>query len=461
MSDGYPSQAVDLFLKSEFDKKTEPLIKKLEKALASDDYDNVSKLKADIGNFETKYQKKNWLLEATGVMAPQLKFGTHISKGVHPSSGGDNINIRKDAKLPQGLVGTCSLRSNAIDANGNAAALPLASFFDFTVHDESSDSYVSIRELVLNDNEDFIGSLSVDESIATEFHSTLKSALLNEVSSPTTDGFNKQTLWPNRDYSDNGCVGIDYQLLVPLYPSLFTHVLFNTINVLRYSDENKEARDNRFKKNVEHKPYVSMFDLATLQLGGTKPQNISRLMSSQGGRNYLLPSMPPIVQHDKSKRLSLFSKSLFDNKHLQYRSKKEFMKIFEVVRHDGSTLSIRNTRKDAIGCLLQVLFSIAEDIREHQEPGWSIESHLDLTEQYWLDPKRADMSGQEDFREARLATDWTQDIVARIARWMTSVIKAEFKHSKHLFGDAVYAEWEREIESTVSRYERAGKGVFL
>ena len=95
---------------------------------------------------------------------------------------------------------------------------------------------------------------------------------------------NKQTLWVINAYEETDIEQLNYINIVPLYPSVLTHEVYQRINHLKFSDDNKAARDNRFKKTAEQRPYVSLNNLATVQLGGTKPQNVSLLMSKQGGR---------------------------------------------------------------------------------------------------------------------------------------------------------------------------------
>lgn len=453
--------AVSLFLDSQLNKKKEKEQKQLEKALEKEDCSKVAELQQVIKDikeqYKEKYQKASWLEDAANRMAKQLYFGTHISKGINPDSKGDNVSFHEQHELPVEILGTHSLNSQYLDANGNAAALPLAAFFDFEL-----DGKVKIRELILSDNQDFIDSLSPDTETALAYHQAFKSALQNNITTPVSHERNKQILWPTNAYDVDCIDDIDYTTLVPLYPSVFTHEVYQCVNELKYSDENKQARDNRFKQTAEQKPYVSMLDMATLQLGGTKPQNVSLLMSKQGGRNYLLPSMPPIIEWSYSFNLSRFSESIFASKSLKYHCRNSIQMVFDAVKTGRNNLEIRDERKEAIDKILHTLFSIAKTMQSDWPAGWSKKyENLKLSEKYWLDPQRANLEGEEEFKEARDESEWNKEIITNFANWLNDWLKSEFKEIQHEFANPEHNEWEREIEHMQKQYERAGKGVFL
>ncbi len=117
--------AVKNFLQSQIDKKTEKEQKQLAKAREDNDYTKISELSEKIADIESKFQADTWLDNAVNKMAKQLKFGTHISKGIHPDAKGDNVSFQPTAEhianLPQHIIGSHSINSQFIDANGNAA----------------------------------------------------------------------------------------------------------------------------------------------------------------------------------------------------------------------------------------------------------------------------------------------------------------------------------------------------
>ena len=451
------SGAVKAFLASQYDKKTDTEQKQLAKAIESNDLVSIGTLNEKLADAQEKYSVNNWIEEAATRFAKQLKFGTHISKGVHPMSKGDNISFNSKQNLPVSMVGTHSIESNYIDANGSAAALPLAAFFDFEVAE-----ITKIRDLILAEHIDFIASLASDQELAKTYHQAFKSAIQNAITEPVTDERNKHMLWVTNAYQGENSDEHNYINITPLYPSLLTHEVYQRVNHLKFSDENKAARDNRFKKTAEQKRYIDLKNLATLQLGGTKPQNVSLLMSKQGGRNYLLPSLPPPkIADSKGFKLSKFATSLFGTS-LQYHAREAIEDIFKSVRAARNIVDIREARKCAIDEILFHIFSASEELRSTLPAGWSKDSNLERAQMLWLDPKRADLEGEEDFKAERESNDdWHKSIIHGFARWLNALLQAEFKEKANDFGDPEHLEWEREIEEMIKRYERAGKGVFL
>ena len=450
------SGAIKAFLVSQYDKKTDTEQKQLAKAIKSSDHEKSTELKATLAEAKEKYSVATWVPDAANRMAKQLNFGTHISKGVHPDAKGDNVSFEAINNLSETIVGTHSIDSSYIDANGNAAALPLAAFFDYEV-DEST----KIRDLILADNVDFIASLASDKILANSYQQTFKEALQNLITDPVTHERNKQTLWVTNAYEGTDVKQLNYINIVPLYPSVLTHEVYQRINHLKFSDDNKAARDNRFKKTADQQPYITLNNLATLQLGGTKPQNVSLLMSKQGGRNYLLPSLPPIIKQERSFKLSKFANSIFGTA-MEYNAREAIQSIFKSIQDTRNIVDVRDARKNAVDEVLYQIFAAAEDIRMTMPAGWSKDYELERHEKLWLDPKRADLEGEEEFKAERELTDaWHHQIIHDFSRWLNTLMQAEFKAIASDFGDAEHLDWEREIENMQKRYERAGKGVFL
>lgn len=450
------SGAVKAFLTSQYDKKTDTEQKQLVKAIESNDLDKITELKATLADTKEKYSVANFIPDAATRMAKQLNFGTHISKGIHPDAKGDNVSFNIKRNLPLTIVGSHSIDSSYLDANGNAAALPLATFFDFEI-----DETTKIRDLILADNTDFISSLARDQTLAITYHQAFKAALCNVITDPVTHERNKQTLWVTNAYKNAATKALNYINILPLYPSVLTHEVYQRINHLKFSDDNKAARDNRFKKTAQQQSYVTLNDLATLQLGGTKPQNVSLLMSKQGGRNYLLPSLPPIIKQERAFKLSKFANSIFGTA-MEYNAREAIQSIFKSIKDTRNIVDVRDARKLAMDEVLYQIFDSAEGIRTTMPAGWSKDYELERAEKLWLDPKRADLEGEEVFKAERETDDaWHGQIVHRFARWLNTLMQAEFKTIASDFADAEHLEWEREIEDMKKRYERAGKGVFL
>lgn len=304
-------RAIDEFLLAQFHKKADKELKQLAKATEAGEPTRIAQAQEALAPIQAKYQKQTWLSDAKK-MATQLKFGTHISKGVHPDAKGDNITA--NATLCP-FVGTHTLDTPSLDANGNAAALPLASFFDWQVGD------IKIRQLLTDKHPALVGAFHDDVAVCDDYRQIFYDTLTGKKDVPTTHERNKQLFWALPDD--------EYHLIIPLFASALSHDVFHKINHLRYSDTNKQARDNRFK-GKETTAYVSVVDLATIQLGGTKPQNISQLVSRQGGKTYLLPSYPPTFTGSSDLSFAKTAKTIF-GKSLAYVVKDDMDELFKLL----------------------------------------------------------------------------------------------------------------------------------
>lgn len=447
--------AVSRFLQNQIAIKSEKLQKQLTKAQEDGDVTTIGQLQSQIQEIEQRFKKSVWLDLAANRWTQWMTFGTHISKGIHPDAKGDNVNFIPKQQRLNTLVGTHSLANPALDANGNAAALPLASFFDFDVGQG-----VKVRDLILADNEQFIASLSDDKEMAGHYHACFKHVLQSTMENPATHERNKQMFWVTNDNTVNHLDELQYINIIPLYPSVLTHGVYLKINQLRYSDDNKKALENRFKPNALHTSYVSMPNLAIVQLGGSKPQNISQLTSRQGGRNYLLPSLPPKISQSREFSLSKFCENFFDSKTLKYHIQDDFNYVVQVVKDTRNTIDVRDKRKDAIDRLLHTIFAIAHAL-QNKPAGWSKHYALPLAQKIWLDPYRADLDGEAKFADEKTKQEWQKTILQDFASWFNQQLRSTVKELKFDFADAEYNEWQREIEEMQKFYERLGKGVFL
>ncbi|KGQ69419.1 hypothetical protein OA57_11725 [Chelonobacter oris] len=439
--------AVQAFLTARYERETEKERNQLENAKAAEDWVKISRLETLLLEAKTKYSLTVWMKNAAERMAKQLQFGTHISKGVHPDAKGDNVNYRTDRTLPAGFVGSQSIDSVLLDANGNAAALPLAALFDVNL----GKSNIKLRTLIIQDSPLLDGVFADDATLSARYQALFKTALVSELAEPTTHERNKQLLFPT-------ATG-DYHVIVPLYPSVLTHELYQRIIKLRFSDENKAARDNRFKKNVEQKAYISIPNIAITKLGGTKPQNVSQLMNKQGGRNYLLPSLPPHFAQQSVLSIGAKTDSIF-SRNLTVLCQKPLQALFKIVETDYNNVHIRDARKAILDDILRHLCTAAREIQTARTAGWTIDIALNYAEKLWLDPYRTELEDQAQFKRLREEGGWRDEIAKRFADWLNSVLKHRFKEIKQDFADPEHNEWRREIEEMIKESQLLGKAVF-
>ena len=441
------SSAINEFLARQLQAKSESGRKKLAKA--EPDSDEAEQIKEDLAALRERYSRLPWLQQAADKMAKQLKFGSHIAKGIHPDSKGDNINFRTKRDLPEGLVGSQLLQTAELDANGNAAALPLAAFFNTGVKG------VKLRDLILSDHLALKGVFADDVEYSDQIQQSFYTALAGKVDCPASFERNKQLLWPQDGAVEND----SYHCLVPLYPSALTHKIYHKINGQRFSDENKQARENRKKITAEQSPYVSIVGLAATHLGGTKPQNVSLLTSKQGGRNYLMESLPPTFEQQHSFAISKKQEAFF-NKNLAYHCRLGLQSLFDVVEVANNIMEVRDQRKEALGIVLGQILQLAAYVQNNYKAGWSEEYPLKMAHKYWLDPGRAELEEQDGFKEERDKGDWVHTVMEDFSLWLNKQLKARFKHKSTSFDDAEYREWLWEMEKVIKASQRAGQGIF-
>ena len=421
------------FKKSESDRK---------KLTNETDPEEIEKLKQKIAEFDEKYSFSVWMAKAANEYAKQLKFGTHISKGIHPDSKGDNINLQYTEQLSDELVGSQSIKKPELDANGNAAALPLAAFFNIIIDEEKQ---VKLRDLLLTDDPVLAGCFADDFSLSEQYKIAFQTALNGDLKTPTTHERNKQLLWVN---NEEVLTNNDYICLVPLYPSSLTNAVYRKINQIRYSEQNKQARDNRYKRTEEQQPYVSFLQLATTTLGGSKPQNVSQLTSLQGGRNYLLPSLPPIPTAKLEINITAKQSSIFTGR-LAAICYKHLLSLYDVVEANKNLYNVRDQRKEAIDLIAQKVLEQAALLQKHT-PGWTQDYQLDWEEKYWLDPKRE----EDDFQQKREQGNWIIEIERRFGLWINHHLKKRFPQLADDFNQPEYNEWRKKMKHHLTYHLR-------
>lgn len=418
-------EAIRAFLSAECEKKTK-------------DSSDIEKTK--------KYRPDIWLQEAQK-KAARLKMGTHISKGIHSSSQGDNVYFSQ--KVDHDYVNTKTVTNNYLDGGGAASDFPLASFFEWEV---IADSGIKMRDVILENGAAVQRCFADDPELSQTYQQTFLTCLQAQPQNPQTDALNKQLLWALPQTDDNRD---NYLVLVPLHPSVLTHEFYHKIEAIN---------NNRFdvkSKSVPQKRYADLLDLAQIKLGGSKPQNISVLTSKQRGINYLLPSLPPVFRARQDIHFSPKLESIFFSKSLYYRVEDDLKILFGVIYCKENNYEIRNMRKAAVHRIAHQILSIGETICALRPAGWSKDYDLSSAQKYWLDPKRADLAGEEKFKAERDAADWDKAIEKDFANWLQKVLEERFKKHRHEFTDIEHYEWQREMKAAIKESFRLNKRGLL
>lgn len=387
-------------------------------------------LKTERKDIECKYLPANWLADAAQ-RAKQIQMVTHALKFTHTDARGSSVYFPEGQTQAIGiksgeLVSTASLTSPVIDAVGNAAALDVAALLQL-----EHEGKTLIQHIKLGDSAP-LQPFAKDEQQLAEWMAAFKQALEgNELSSHKLA---KQLYFPIADGQ--------YHLLAPLYSSSLAHALNSRIAATRYPDEIKLVRKAKKEGRFHATPVVDYPNTAVRTYGGTKPQNVSQLNSSQGGKSFLLCSAPPSWEVMPSPPLGV--KSVFSLNHFGYRVRKEVWSLREhlwkLVDND-STKPIRDQRAERVEQVLDQLVQYAAEIQNlANHGGWSAlpDCKLSRAEQLWLDPQRAELD--EAFAAELVKDDWQAVIADQFARWFNS----RLKHEKLTMGDAELAEWKKQ-----------------
>lgn len=441
-------QAINSFLSAQYDKKAMPMLKGLEKALQDNDVEASEKIEAELKKSEEKYAQDTWMAYASGWMSTQLSFGTHISKGVHASSKGDNlIYAPLSDSDDRPFAGHHSLANPIIDASGNAAALPFAAFVQTIVVDN-----ITIGDLIKNQNAALKGAFHSDSKMSDHINSVFYKLVIAHIDTPFIDEYNKQILFPSAD---------SYVCLAPLYPASLTHYIFTYIQTIKFSDENALAKKNRSKVTEEQKPYLTIHDLAVLNIGGSNPQGVSQLMSKKRGKTYLLPSLPPSFTQSEALPFSKHARSIFNAKTMAYKTRRTLDALYKIITANHNNMTLRDARKSILDDLLLQILKITNTIQTNRPAGWSIAYHqLDYAEKLWLDPHRGALADEETFKADFEKGDWQREIEKKFASWLQDLLKKEFPKIKNYFDDPEHNDWEKEMQIALTESKRLGQGAF-
>ncbi|WP_230661021.1 type I-F CRISPR-associated protein Csy1 [Psychrobacter sp. I-STPA10] len=455
-------EAINRFLTSQYDNKASPEEKKLEKAIQDNNTQAIEQINAKLQQLKDKYKRDTWMEYASSWMSNQLSFGTHISKGVHASSKGDNIiytpsPTTNNQSSKKDFAGHHSLPEPIIDASGNAAALPLAAFLQTTVSSDTSNKstnttiHTTIGELIKNQHPSLKDVFHSDSATSQQIHDIFYKLVIAHIDTPSTDEQNKQILFPTED---------DYICLVPLYPTSLTHHLYTTIQDIKFSDDNMLAKKNRNKATEIQQPYTTIHDLAVLNIGGSNPQGVSQLMSKKRGKTYLLPSLPPNFTQSPQLTFSKNANSIFNAKSMAYQTRRTLDALYNIIKTNYNNVSIRDARKSILDDLLLQILQIASSIQHNRPAGWSTQYNLDYAEKLWLDPNRKHLEGEDTFKEDFEKGHWQQEIEQRFARWLQALLKNEFPKIKDDFADPEQSNWQQEMQTALKESQRLGQGAF-
>lgn len=374
---------------------------------------------------EETYRYTAWLTDAAK-RAGQISLATHAVKFIHSEARGSSVLLDNNANIQdKPYLSSYALTEPAIDAVGNAAALDCAKLLQLEVNGKALADY-----LLRQDDAPF-RAFSADEAQLKQWMEGFSQALTDtQLRSHTLA---KQIYFP----LENG----EYHLLSPLFSSALAQVVHQKITHVRYSEESKAIRDTRRKQKYHPETDVRFTDTAIQNFGGSKPQNISQLNSSRGGRAFLFRCAPPrwrSLRHPPYQLHSIFSaRGEFA---LLAASVVRQLRTFLEKNRDVNDKDIRRERKEYVNEIIDILFNYAAEVQAMTaQRSWSQrdDCKLERAQCLWLDPYCKD----EAFIAERESGDWQKAIEQQFAFWLNS--RLNDNKSGLLFEKAESNEWRR------------------
>lgn len=377
---------------------------------------------------EAKFKPSIWLSDAA-IRAKQISFVSHPLKFTNTDAKGSSFYaVKSKDESDENYLTTAALINPRIDVVGNAAALDVASLLQLKV-----DS-ISLADLIAQDDMSALQPLAENAAQLEDWRHGFKQALVDK--DIRSHVLAKQLYFP---IAEN-----NYHLISPLYASSLSQSIYQRISDSRYTDAAKETRKLKKEGKFSTAITVDFLSVAVQTFGGTKPQNVSKLNSSRGGKSFLLSCQAPTW----GKRM--LPPSTHKNSFWQeygrraWRTAKELKSFLLKIVELDSTERRRDKRADLVDELVDILLQYAAEVQNLTEhTGWSEKSKLSRAEQLWLDPLRQDVQ----FRTERKSKNWQQDIANQFASWLNY----QLKDDKLTMNDAVYHVWSKLLEQKLAR----------
>ncbi|CAN8140866.1 CRISPR-associated protein Csy1 [uncultured Thiomicrorhabdus sp.] len=354
-----------------------------------------------------------WLPNAAK-RAKQLNLVSHPSKFSHPGAKTSSV-IAQARPENDGLLRFGNVEKVEMDVFGNAAAIDVFKFLSLKLQD---------GQTVLKHVEDRSESIQQQFAIPSESFDSLHQGFM-EIKSDggsqvATSGKVKQVYFPVEEEEAG------YHLLSILTSSGMMYELKQRINQIRFSEEAKQAREDRKSGEYNADGAREIYDLTAIGFGGTKPQNISILNNANGGVAYLLKFVPP----DLSPRNIRLPKKDFFNQTLWTKAFDWIFSQLNYVLSDWrNNIDIRLKRDELFA---EAVYQASETLWKVRaiEAGWSQSDTYDSLPQWqkhWLDTAYETERAEND--------DYIDQAVAAFSGWFITAFEAYLKVEKVKFDD--------------------------
>jgi len=408
-------KARDYIGKKENDMKKEKNDKKLKSLVEARDkkQKELIKLRKEAPSTEIR----DWL-EVNAKKSGSIMKATHVLKFSHTSSDPEGIYL--EGKSTDTILSTSSLKKTIIPdlAHSNGALISVSRFLHLEFKSDR------IIDLILAKKYAFLKGFVKNESQLNSWKGGF-SKLAQETRKIQTADKAKQIYFPlDETKKYERLEDRPYHLIIPLFPSSLSENLYQYIDNLKYSENQKEIKEQKRpkEKDISPKfhasPLVSVANSAIQNFGGEYPRNVSMLNANRQGKMFLFSTHPP--SWEKQLNPPVFKESLFDN--LSNHQINEDMKYLVefLQRFKYLDLSYKDPKRYAhlerwVESIVDEVLYYANTIQK-LPASWSGDENmrLKIEHQHFLDPYRDD----EVFQAKRSTTDWQAIVCDDFANWV-------------------------------------------
>lgn len=323
--------------------------------------------KKPVAEIDSDYSILVWVANAAQ-RASQLSLVSHPAKFSHPDARASPVLVIGEYKT-DGLLRSGNAQAGQ-DVVGNAAALDVYAFLSLSLEDGQT-----VLEHFETQTPHLKGLLGADEDTFQVWRQSFLQIKHHTEGNKTHPNV-KQIYFPVAD---------GYHLLSVLYPSGLMTEHRERLRSMKFSEATKLARDARRKGQFHAQGFADMAGMLTQHFGGTKPQNISKLNSNNGGEAWLLPCFPPALD---SRYIRLPKTDFFKTLYSKDKDLQELLaglhRLFAIEHY--TNVVMRERRKQLMAQVFEWVLERAMRL-QLQAAGWSTAQgfELPLEQQLWLD----------------------------------------------------------------------------
>lgn len=339
--------------------------------------------------------EKEWLLKLAKGFSKCLK-STNVGKITNPNVSKDVCIYFKPEFYTDILlhpdICPCDIVTPAIYIASAKLLQVIGSTEDYMITDDKVDDISSD-----------LFSFGFTEEEADDFIESVNAVPFAKVPDKTSSKL-KQVLFPL--YQEDRQEPEYYNLSIVPNASL----MFNLKN--KISEMKAEKRKN-IKAGL---PYKDIYGLTETMLGSGYPQNVSLLALMNGGKSYLLSSIPPTFKERKIK----YPKKDFIYETIPHKEFQDIMYRFhKVLKNPRNNKKIRDYRNDLFDQYLEIILTYVYKLRE--TPNWTRDKRfkeLPYDQKVLLDDR---------FKEQR-DDDWKERIATYLMNSYFMIYKSILKH---------------------------------